>query len=152
MAAMAVPPGTQQFPGVQCMLGDTQLRGDAPSGCRSVIRTSGDKWSLWSPQGHQSQVKHRGMRKLNLRLIYHGPILDQVCTIQEFGFGQLLFFFIFIFLLLRSSCLAYGGSQATDRIGAIASSLCHSHSHSHSNTGTKLSLPPSPQFMATPDP
>ena len=38
-------------PCVQCMLGDMELKGDVPSACRSIVRTSGDKWSLWSPQG-----------------------------------------------------------------------------------------------------
>ena len=43
---------------------------------------------------------------------------------------------------------AYGGSQAWGRIEVTAATLCHSHSH----TGSKLSLQPTPQLTATPDP
>ena len=40
---------------------------------------------------------------------------------------------------------AYGGSQASSRIGAKAAGL----RHSHSNTGSRLSLQPIPQLRAT---
>ena len=48
------------------------------------------------------------------------------------------------FLLFRIKLLAYGSSQTTVRIGAIAAGLCHSHS----STGSKLQLRPIPQLMA----
>ena len=42
----------------------------------------------------------------------------------------------------------YGGSQARGPIRATAPDL----HHSHSNAGSELSLQPTPQLMATPDP
>ena len=44
--------------------------------------------------------------------------------------------------------MAYGSSQATGWIGAIAAGL----HHSHSNTGSELSLQATPQLTAMPDP
>ena len=44
--------------------------------------------------------------------------------------------------------MAYGGSQAGGRIGAVAAGLLHSQN----NSGSKPRLQPTPQFMATPDP
>ena len=44
--------------------------------------------------------------------------------------------------------MACGGSQARDRIGAVAASL----HHSHSNARSKLRLRPTAQLTATPDP
>ena len=44
--------------------------------------------------------------------------------------------------------MAYGGSHARGRIGALAEGLCQSHS----SVGSKLYLRPTPQLMATPDP
>ena len=52
------------------------------------------------------------------------------------------------FLLFTAAPMAYGGSQARGRIGAVATSLCHSHS----NTGSKLHLLPTPQLTVTLDP
>ena len=46
----------------------------------------------------------------------------------------------------RAAPTAYGGSQARDLIGAVATSLHHSHSHSHSNAKSKLRLRPTPQL------
>ena len=43
--------------------------------------------------------------------------------------------------------MAYGGSQARGRIGAVTTSL----PHSHSNTGSESRLQPTPQLMAMPD-
>ena len=60
------------------------------------------------------------------------------------------FFLVFFFAISWATPVAYGGSQARDRIGAIAASLRHSHSHSH--TGPKPRLQPTPQLTATPDP
>ena len=44
--------------------------------------------------------------------------------------------------------MAYGGSQARGRIGAVAAGLHHSHSNARS--GPRLR--PTPQLTATPDP
>ena len=55
---------------------------------------------------------------------------------------------LFYFSLFRAAPVAYGGSQARDRIGAAAAGLCHSHS----NVGSETHLQPTPQLTATPDP
>ena len=39
------------------------------------------------------------------------------------------FFFFFVFGHFRATPLAYGGSEARGRIGAVAASLHHSHSN-----------------------
>ena len=44
--------------------------------------------------------------------------------------------------------MAYGGSQASSLIRAVAGGL----SHNHSNTGSEPGLPPTPQLMAILDP
>ena len=44
--------------------------------------------------------------------------------------------------------MAYGGSQARGRIGAVATSLCQSHS----NARSELHLRPTPQLTAMRDP
>ena len=58
----------------------------------------------------------------------------------------MLFYFVFIFS--RAAPAAYGGSQASGLIEAIAAGL----HHSHSNAGSELSLRPTPQLMAMQDP
>ena len=54
-------------------------------------------------------------------------------------FGGFVHFF-------RAAPVAYGDSQASGRIGAVAAGLHHSHARS------KPRLPPTPQLMATLDP
>ena len=58
------------------------------------------------------------------------------------------YFFLFLFLLFRTTPVAHGGSQARGHIGAVAPGL----HHSHINAGSKPSRPPTPQLTATPDP
>ena len=58
------------------------------------------------------------------------------------------FFVLFCFCYLRAIPSAYGGSQTSGQIGAVAAGL----HHSHNNTRTEPRLPPTPQLMATPDP
>ena len=58
------------------------------------------------------------------------------------------FFLIIMFCLLRVTPAAYGSSQARGPIGAVAASLCHSQG----NLGSELSLRPTLQLMAVPDP
>ena len=41
----------------------------------------------------------------------------------------LFFFFFFSFCLFKAAPMAYGGTQARGRIGAVAAGLCHSHSN-----------------------
>jgi len=60
-----------------------------------------------------------------------------------------LFFVLFcLFAISWAAPAAYGGSQARDLIGAIATGL----RQSHSNTGSEPRLRPTPQLMATPYP
>ena len=60
-----------------------------------------------------------------------------------------LFFIIFLpFFFFKATPAAYGSSQATGLIGAVAASLCHSHS----NVGSKPCLQPTPEVTATWDP
>ena len=58
------------------------------------------------------------------------------------------FFFFLSLVFSRATPVAYGGFQARDPIGAVATGL----RHSHSNVGSELRLPPTPQLMATPVP
>ena len=70
----------------------------------------------------------------------------------KFSIFETMFFcfvlFCFVFLLfLWAAPVAYGGSQARGRIGAVATGLCQSHS----NTGSEPRVEPTPQLTATPD-
>ena len=58
------------------------------------------------------------------------------------------FIYLFIFFLPWAAPVAYGGSQARGRIGAVAADL----HQSHSNAGSELPLWPTVQLTATPDP
>ena len=57
-----------------------------------------------------------------------------------------LFFFMSFCLFLGPPPEAYGGSQARDPIGAVATSLCHS------TVGSEPSLQPTPKITAKLDP
>ena len=61
-----------------------------------------------------------------------------------------LFFFFFwgLFAISWSVPTAYGGSQTSGLIRAVAAGL----HHSHSNAGSKPHLQPTPQLTETPDP
>ena len=59
---------------------------------------------------------------------------------------EFTFFFLF-FGFSSAALMAYGGSQARGRIGAVATSL----HQSHSNAGSEPHLQPTPQLTATPD-
>ena len=59
--------------------------------------------------------------------------------VKQSGFFVSIYLFVLIF---RASPTAYGGSQASGQIRAVAADL----GHSHSNAGSK------PQLTATPDP
>ena len=61
---------------------------------------------------------------------------------------QSFFFFFHLFAISWAAPMAYGGSQARDRIGAVAASL----RQSHNNEGFEPRLQPTPQLTATPDP
>ena len=62
--------------------------------------------------------------------------------------GMQSFFFSRLYAISRAASAAYGGSQASGLIGAVATGL----SQSHSNTGSDPRLQPTPQLAATPDP
>ena len=74
------------------------------------------------------------------------------CSDKDFGLwnkrGYESWFYFFFFLLFRVAPATHGWSQAQDRIGATAASLHHSHSPARS----KLSIRPTLQLTATPDP
>lgn len=60
-----------------------------------------------------------------------------------------LFVCLFVcFWTLRTTCAAYGSSQARGQIRAVAAGL----HHSHSNAGSEPRMRPTPQLIATPDP
>ena len=65
-----------------------------------------------------------------------------------------IYIYIFVFLsfvvvvaISWAAPVAYGGSQARGRIGAVATGLRQSHRHA----GSKPPLQPTPQLTATPD-
>ena len=61
----------------------------------------------------------------------------------------ILFIYLFIyFCLFRAVPVAYGGSQARDRMRAVAAGL----RHSHSNLRSDPRLQPTPQLTARLDP
>ena len=45
-----------------------------------------------------------------------------------------VFFFFFFFLLFTAAPVAYGGSQPSDRVGAVAAGLHHRHNNARSLT------------------
>ena len=59
-----------------------------------------------------------------------------------------VFVFVLVFAFSRAAPVAYGGSQARGRIGAVAAGL----RQSHSNTRPELRLQPAPQLTATATP
>ena len=64
------------------------------------------------------------------------------CLYVVCGTGVATFFFFF----LGATPAAYGGSQAQDRIGALAAG------YNHNNTGFEPHPHPTPQLTAMPDP
>ena len=64
---------------------------------------------------------------------------------QFIGLSRFLNFFFFFF---RATPMAYGDYQPGGQIRAATAGL----HHSHSNVGSQLSMPPTPQLRATPDP
>ena len=70
-------------------------------------------------------------------------------SLQSFVLSVCLFVCLFcLFAISWVAPMAYGGSQARGRIGAIAASL----RQSHSNVGSEPCLRPTPQLTATLDP
>ena len=56
------------------------------------------------------------------------------------------FFYYYIFLTFRAAPVAYGSSQARDRVGAVAAS------HNHSKARSRLCLRSTAKLRAMPDP
>ena len=69
-------------------------------------------------------------------------------SIYLFIYLFIYFCLFFFFLFLLATPVAYGGSQARGRIGAVDTSL----RPSHSNAGSEPRLQPTPQLTAIPDP
>ena len=62
--------------------------------------------------------------------------------------GSLFVLFFGLLAFSRAAPEAYGGSQARDRMGAVAAGL----HQNHSNSGSEPRLQPTPQLTSTPDP
>ena len=78
---------------------------------------------------------------------YRSHLLTSSSWMLAFLFLPSFFSFFFFFLLFKAAPVAYGSSQAKDRIIAAAAGLHHSQSHARS----KSHLQPIPQLVATPD-
>ena len=74
--------------------------------------------------------------------------LDESQFLSFLSFFYLFIYFFCLFAFSRAASMAYGGSQARGRIGAVAAGL----HQGHSNSGSEPHLQPIPQLMATPDP
>ena len=68
-----------------------------------------------------------------------------VCITQQ---TSIFLSFFLVGYLFRAASMAFGGSYARGRIGAVAAGL----HQSHSNKGSKPCLQPTPQLMAVLDP
>ena len=78
-------------------------------------------------------------------LLYH--VIEHFKVYEVFFNKQKVYILIFFFFFMAAP-KAYGGSQAKDRIGAVAAGL----HHSHSNARSKLCMQLTSQLMATRDP
>ena len=75
-------------------------------------------------------------------LSYPMPVIETALS------PSISFFFFCLFAFSRAAPPAHQGSQARDRIRAVATGLCQSHR----NAGSQLRLRPTPQLMAMLDP
>ena len=73
-------------------------------------------------------------------------LLDFIFT--SFISEKLYVVFLLFWVFFRAAPMAYGGSQARGPVGDVAPSL----HYRHSIEGSELSLGPTPQLMAMPDP
>ena len=121
------------------LLGATAVLCPGPA-LGSALSPAGDTGhtGVGQPQRHRSCCCPCGhLRPASLPPGSHGPSVS------------IIFFFFFVFLSFsRATPVASGGSQARGRIRGVAAGLHQSHSKARS----QLSLRPSPQLMATPDP
>ena len=72
----------------------------------------------------------------------------RMCNIIHLNDMCVCIIYTFFFFFFRALLMAYRGSQARGRLGAVAAGL----HHSHSSAGSEPHLRPTPQLMATPDP
>ena len=76
---------------------------------------------------------------------------DEFCLLLTLGVCMCvcvcIFGFFGLFAFSRAALVAYGGSQARGRIGAVTAGL----RQSHSNVGSEPHLQPTPQLTAMPD-
>ena len=79
-------------------------------------------------------------------LFCHGYIPEST-LVPNTGKNPISTCFIYLFCFFRATLMAYGGSQARSRIGAVAADLYHSHN----NARSEPHLQPTPQLTATPD-
>ena len=92
-------------------------------------------WNSWGLAGHFS--------------FSAWPLTQLAWASLQNGRLSVEFFFLsFCLFWGRAAPAAYGGSQARGLIRAIGTGL----HQSHSNEGSELSLRPTPQLTATPDP
>ena len=110
----------------------------------------------WAPAHQEVQVGARPLPPLEKFEVY--IVIWVMCMwglatlcflfLYIFYFFYLFFYLYFYFCLFRAILTAYGGSQARDWIGAVATAL----RHSHSNVGSEPYLQPLPQLTAMLDP
>ena len=100
-----------------------------------------------------SSCKHRILNPLSeARDQTHNPMAPRWFHFHCATMGtpnSVLFIYLFIYCLSRATPAAYGGSQATGPIRAIAASLHHSHNNARSGL---LLEPNIPQLTTMPDP
>ena len=86
----------------------------------------------------------RWMTGSDFTIFFSSSEKQMLISRKEFSF----FFFFGLFAISQAAPMAYGGSQARDRMGAVAIGL----HQGHSNVGSEPRLQPTPLLTATPDP
>ena len=92
---------------------------------------------IWSLLWKQSILITKKLKiKARKKILTHNPTSLETavnntlaCILLLFLCIHFLWAFFFFFLLFKATPAAYGSSQATGLMGAIAAGLCHSHSN-----------------------
>ena len=104
------------------------------------------------PVGMFSPILCLSKSKASFRISSYSTFLERlVPNSLPFPFSELLLpflLFFFFFDISWAAPVAYGGSQARGRIGAVTTGL----HQSHSNKGSEPRLQPTPQLTAMTDP